>query len=35
MSQMIIQKQFNGEIEIDNSDNGATFIVEIPKTISK
>jgi len=35
MSQMIMQKQFNGDIEIDNSSEGATFIVEIPKNISR
>jgi len=34
MSQMIIQKQFNGNISVNSSENGSTFIVEIPKIIS-
>ncbi len=31
MSQMIIEKQFGGEIKVENSSKGATFAVEIPK----
>ncbi len=34
MSQMIVQKQFSGEIGVENSQNGAIFKVEIPKNIS-
>ena len=33
MSQMIIQKQFDGEISIRTSKNGSTFIIKIPKNI--
>jgi len=33
MSQMILQKQFNGDIKVETSENGSTFIVEIPKHI--
>ncbi|MBA3025038.1 MAG: transporter substrate-binding domain-containing protein [Sulfurimonas sp.] len=31
MSQMIIQKQFNGEIDVQTSNEGTTFIIKIPK----
>jgi len=31
MSQMIIQKQFNGTIDVESSTNGTTFIITIPK----
>jgi signal transduction histidine kinase len=34
MSQMIIEKQFNGEIEIKTSENFTTFIIRLPKDIS-
>ena len=34
MSQMIIQKQFNGQLSVESSIKGSTFIVEIPKIIS-
>ncbi|MCK9455459.1 MAG: ATP-binding protein [Sulfurimonas sp.] len=34
MSQMIIEKQFGGEIDVESSENGATFIIKIPKNIS-
>ena len=34
MSQMIIQKQFNGEIDVKTSGNFSTFIIKIPKHIS-
>ena len=33
MSQMIIQKQFNGKIEVKSSSEGATFIVKIKKDL--
>lgn len=33
MSQMIVEKQFGGEIRIETSENGTTFIVEIAKSI--
>lgn len=35
MSQMIIKKQFNGEISASSSDNISTFIISISKNISK
>ncbi len=31
MSQMIIQKQFNGKIEVQSSKEGSTFTINIPK----
>ena len=31
MSQMIIQKQFGGDIRVKTSKNGSTFIIEFPK----
>ena len=34
MSQMIIQKQFNGQLSVESSSEGSTFIIEIPKIIS-
>ncbi len=34
MSQMIIQKQFNGKIDVLSSDRGTTFIISIAKNIS-
>ncbi|MBU0721301.1 HAMP domain-containing histidine kinase [bacterium] len=34
MSQMIIQKQFGGDIDVESSKKGTTFIIRIPKTIS-
>lgn len=34
MSQMIIQKQFNGDIKVQTSPHGSTFIVEISKKLS-
>jgi len=34
MSQMIIEKQFCGEIVVDVKDNQTTFIIKIPKTLS-
>ncbi|MCK4874711.1 MAG: HAMP domain-containing histidine kinase, partial [Sulfurimonas sp.] len=34
MSQMIIEKQFNGEIEVKTSENFTTFIIRLPKDIS-
>jgi C4-dicarboxylate-specific signal transduction histidine kinase len=34
MSQMIIEKQFGGSIEVQTSSAGSTFHVKIPKTIS-
>ncbi len=34
MSQMIIQKQFNGKIKVQSSKEGSTFIVDIPKILS-
>lgn len=33
MSQMIIEKQFGGEIRVESSSQGTTFTVEIPKKI--
>ncbi|MEK6659370.1 MAG: HAMP domain-containing sensor histidine kinase [Campylobacterota bacterium] len=33
MSQMIVQKQFGGEISVETSQKGSTFIVKIPKNI--
>jgi len=33
MSQMIIQKQFNGEISVESSNKGSTFIVKILKNL--
>ena len=33
MSQMIIQKQFNGEIDVKTAENFSTFIINIPKDI--
>ena len=33
MSQMIVEKQFGGEIRVDTSKNGTTFMVEIAKNI--
>ncbi len=35
MSQMIVKKQFNGEIKAKSSDNTSTFIINISKNISK
>jgi signal transduction histidine kinase/ABC-type nitrate/sulfonate/bicarbonate transport system substrate-binding protein len=34
MSQMIVEKQFNGKIEANSSEEGSTFIVSIDKSIS-
>ncbi|MCD6258196.1 MAG: ABC transporter substrate-binding protein [Helicobacteraceae bacterium] len=34
MSQMIVEKQFNGKIEAQSSEEGSTFIVSIDKSIS-
>ncbi len=34
MSQMIIQKQFEGIISVESSENGSTFMVKIPKILS-
>ncbi|MBU1657989.1 GHKL domain-containing protein [bacterium] len=34
MSQMIIQKQLGGDIYVQSSNSGATFVVQIPKNIS-
>lgn len=34
MSQMIIEKQFEGFLSVESSHNGSTFRVEIPKVIS-
>jgi len=34
MSQMIIEKQFKGEIKVETSPKGSTFMVTIPKNIS-
>jgi C4-dicarboxylate-specific signal transduction histidine kinase len=34
MSQMIVQKQFSGDITVETSPNGSTFIVEICKRLS-
>ncbi len=34
MSQMIVQKQFGGDIEVDSSAKGVTFIVRIPQKLS-
>jgi len=31
MSQMIVQKQFYGELSVETSDNGAVFSIKIPK----
>ncbi|NPA65906.1 MAG: ABC transporter substrate-binding protein [Epsilonproteobacteria bacterium] len=31
MSQMIMQKQFGGDIQVKSSPNGSTFIIEFPK----
>ena len=33
MSQMILQKQFNGDISVETSKEGSTFIVEISKNL--
>ena len=33
MSQMIIQKQFNGSISVQTSSRGSTFMVKIPKEV--
>jgi C4-dicarboxylate-specific signal transduction histidine kinase len=33
MSQMILQKQFNGNIDVQTSKDGSIFIIEIPKDI--
>jgi signal transduction histidine kinase len=35
MSQMIIKKQFNGEISANSSENFSTFIIDIAKDVSK
>ena len=35
MSQMIIQKQFNGELSVESSSKGSTFTITIPKIIFK
>ncbi len=34
MSQMIIQKQFGGEIDVETSEKGSSFIIKIPKNIT-
>jgi len=34
MSQMIIQKQFRGDISVETSSTGSTFIIKIPKNVS-
>ncbi|QOY55065.1 HAMP domain-containing histidine kinase [Candidatus Sulfurimonas marisnigri] len=34
MSQMIVQKQFNGNIDVISSENGSTFTIKVPKDIS-
>ncbi len=34
MSQMIVEKQFHGEIKVETSKNGTTFLVEILKQVS-
>lgn len=34
MSQMIVEKQFNGELRVESTSKGSAFIVEIPKIIS-
>jgi len=34
MGQMIIEKQFGGEISVETSDEGSIFIVKIPKNIA-
>ncbi|MDY0120765.1 MAG: ABC transporter substrate-binding protein [Sulfurimonas sp.] len=34
MSQMIVEKQFNGKIQAQNSEEGCTFIVSIDKSIA-
>ncbi|MCW8896349.1 ATP-binding protein [Sulfurimonas sp.] len=34
MSQMIIQKQFNGKIDVKTSENFTTVIIKVPKNIS-
>jgi C4-dicarboxylate-specific signal transduction histidine kinase len=34
MSQMIIQKQFGGEIDVETSKKGSVFIIKIPKNIT-
>jgi len=34
MSQMIIEKQFEGTIEVDSSTQGSTFCISIPKSLS-
>jgi C4-dicarboxylate-specific signal transduction histidine kinase len=33
MSKMIVEKQFNGEIDVQTSSVGSTFIIKIPKNI--
>ncbi|MEN4052320.1 MULTISPECIES: ABC transporter substrate-binding protein [Sulfurimonas] len=33
MSKMIIEKQFNGKIDVESSDNQSTFIIEVPKRV--
>ncbi len=33
MSKMIIEKQFNGRIDVTSSENGTLFVIEIPKHI--
>jgi C4-dicarboxylate-specific signal transduction histidine kinase len=35
MSQMIIQKQFGGEIDVQSSNEGTTFIIKIPKRLKE
>jgi len=34
MSQMIIQKQFGGVIDVKTSQSGAVFTIKIPKNIA-
>lgn len=33
MSQMIVQKQFNGDVKVRTSPNGTTFIIDIPQSL--
>ncbi|MDD3505894.1 MAG: ATP-binding protein, partial [Sulfurimonas sp.] len=34
MSQMIIQKQFGGEIDVQSKNGGSSFVIKIPKSIA-